>query len=267
MIRQPAVAGSFYPANPKELSAQVAALLKSQLEAHKAKALIVPHAGYVYSGAVAGQVFAETMIPRQVILIGPNHHGLGADIAVSTAEAWRTPITQVPLAAKLRARLIDEIPQLTLDDRAHQYEHSLEVMLPFLVQRQPQLEIVPIALGRLNLDDCLNLGTALAKTLVAWDQEVLLLASSDMNHFSPAEKSEKLDSLAIDAMIHYDLNKLYQVVHEQHISMCGVLPAITVMQAARELGASSCQLLSYSHSGKVNGDYTSVVGYAGLTIQ
>ena len=267
MIRQPAVAGSFYPANPKNLAAQVAELMLSAAPIHQAKALIAPHAGYIYSGTVAGKLFAETDIPPQVILIGPNHHGLGADMAVSAAMAWMTPVGQVPLADKLRTRLIDDIPQLSMDDRAHQYEHSLEVMLPFLLQRQPELEIVPIALGRLGLEDCLNLGTALAKTLATWDQTVLLLASSDMNHFSSAEQTEQLDALAIDAMIHYDLEKLYRVVREQHISMCGVMPAIVVMQAARSLGASSCRLSSYSHSGKVNGDFSNVVGYAGLTIQ
>ncbi|MCW8891898.1 MAG: AmmeMemoRadiSam system protein B [Deltaproteobacteria bacterium] len=267
MIRQPAVAGSFYPAHPEELSAQVDALLVSDKVPCQAKAIIVPHAGYVYSGAVAGEVFAETMIPRQVILIGPNHQGTGPAIAVSAADAWVTPLGKVALAKDLRAALVNNFPQLSQDDQAHEYEHSLEVMLPFLLRRQPELEIVPIILGRLGYGDCVSFGTALAKTLKDWKQDVLLLASSDMNHFSSAEKTEKLDSLAIAAMIAYDQQQLYQVVRDNNISMCGLLPAITIMQAAQELGASSCQLVRYSHSGKVNGDFSSVVGYAGLTIQ
>lgn len=267
MIRQPAVAGSFYPANPEELLVQLDSFLSTRHESRKVKGLIVPHAGYIYSGAVAGEVFAMAEIPKQVVLIGPNHHGTGENIAVSGADSWATPLGDVPVATVLRDQIVNDIPVLSIDDQAHRYEHSLEVMLPFLLRRQPELQIVPIVLGQLSLSDCLQLGTALAQTLKTWEKEVLLLASTDMNHFSSAETSEKLDSMAINAMTAYDLQRLYQVVRENQISMCGVLPTVTVMQAAHDLGARECQLVRYAHSGQVNGDNSSVVGYAGLILE
>ena len=267
MKRQPAVAGSFYPAEAGELSAQVAALLTAAMEPQKVKGLIVPHAGYVYSGAVAGEVFATAEIPKQVILIGPNHHGTGENISVSGADTWEIPLGSVPVATLLREQLVHDLPALSVDDQAHRYEHSLEVMLPFLLQRQPELQIVPIVLGQLSLAACLLLGGALAQTIMDWDEEVLLLASTDMNHFSAAETSMQLDHMAIDAMTAYNPQQLYQVVRENQISMCGVLPTVVVMQAAHDLGARTCQLVRYSHSGQVNGDNSSVVGYAGLTLK
>ena len=267
MVRQPAVAGSFYPANPEELAAQIDSFLTTEYESRQVKGLIVPHAGYVYSGVVAGEVFAAADIPRQVILIGPNHHGAGADIAVSGADSWAMPLGDIPIATPLREQLVNDIPVLSMDDQAHRYEHSLEVMLPFLLRLQPDLQIVPIALGHLSLIDCLQLGTALAQVLNGWTEDVLLLASTDMNHFSSAEISKKLDFMAIDAMTAYDPQRLYQVVRENQISMCGVLPTVTVMQAAHDLGARECQLVRYTHSGEVNGDNSSVVGYAGLILE
>ncbi|MFK5926015.1 MAG: AmmeMemoRadiSam system protein B [Desulfuromusa sp.] len=267
MTRQPAVVGSFYPDNPAQLSAQVDSFLRADHEPYQAKGIIVPHAGYVYSGAVAGEVFASVQVPEQVVLIGPNHHGTGHNIAISGVDAWATPLGDAPIAATLRDQFIKNIPELVVDDQAHLYEHSLEVMLPFLLKRQPALHIVPISLGQLSLDDCLQLGRALAVELNNWNENVLLLASTDMNHFSTAEQSERLDSMAIDAMTAYDPQRLYQVVRDNHISMCGVLPVIIVMQAAYDLGARKCQLVRYAHSGQVNGDNSRVVGYAGLTLQ
>ena len=267
MIRQPVAAGSFYPENPAELSAQVDSLLQVKGDTKNVKGLIVPHAGYIYSGAVAGDVFARAEIPKQVILVGPNHHGIGENIAVSGVDAWATPLGHIPVAVNLRDYLVHNILKLSVDDQAHKYEHSLEVMLPFLMRRQPELQIVPISLGHLSLADCLQLGTALADALNGWKEEVLLLASTDMNHFSTAARSEELDHMAINEMTNYNPQGLYQVVRDNRISMCGVLPAVIVMQAAHELGARTCQLVRYTHSGQVNGDNSRVVGYAGFTLQ
>ena len=267
MIRQPAVAGSFYPANPDELLTQLDSLLDVESEPQKVKGLIVPHAGYIYSGSVVGEVIAATEIPKQVILIGPNHHGAGDNIAVSGADSWVTPLGEVPIATALRDQLVAEISPLSVDDQAHKYEHSLEVMLPFLLRRQSELQIVPIALGHLSLDDCLQLGSSIAGVLESWKDEVLLLASTDMNHFSNEEISNKLDFMAINAMTDYDPQRLYRVVEDNQISMCGVLPTVTVMQAAHDLGARECRLVRYAHSGQVNGDNSRVVGYAGLILE
>lgn len=266
MIRPAAVAGSFYPVSPTELHAEVTRLLHAELSPQAAKALIAPHAGYLYSGAIAGEVIAATQIPRIVLLLGPNHYGAGADIAVSAADSWATPLGPVPIAEALRRQLCAEISGLLVDERAHQQEHSLEVLLPLLLQAQPQLQMVPIALRSLSLQQCLRLGTELAAVVKAFPEEVLLLASSDMNHFQDAETTEQLDFMAIRKMTAFDPGGLYQTVQENNISMCGVLPAVVVLQAARELGATGCKLLRHSHSGQINGDNRRVVGYAALTI-
>jgi len=266
MNRQTAVAGQFYPADKHELVDQLDSLLLVRDKPEKVKGIIVPHAGYIYSGTVAGEVIASVEIPQQVILLGPNHHDVGNSIAVSGAENWVTPLGSIPVATTLREQLVQQIDALSVDDRAHEYEHSLEVMLPFLLHRQPQLQIIPIALGQLSLSVCLELGREIARTIRDWEGEILLLASTDMNHFGNAEISEKLDFMAIDAMTAYDPQRLYQVVRDNQISMCGVLPTIVVMQAAYDLGARECQLIRYAHSGQVNGDNRRVVGYAGLTL-
>lgn len=266
MIRQAVVAGSFYPADPAQLQAEVESLLHTNQTPLPATAIIAPHAGYVFSGAVAGELIAATKIPETVLLIGPNHRGAGSDIAVTAADFWATPLGNVPIEDSLRRQLCTAITELQIDERAHQLEHSLEVMLPLLLKRQPKLQIVPISLRSLSLEECLQLGTKVASVLKEFAAEVLLLASSDMNHFLDAETTEQLDQLAIRKMTDYDQSGLYRTVQDNGISMCGMLPAVVVMQAAQQLGASECRLLRHTHSGLVNGDNNRVVGYAALTI-
>ncbi len=266
MIRQTVVAGSFYPADPAQLQTEVASLLHTDQAPQFARAIIAPHAGYVFSGAVAGELIATTEIPQTVLLFGPNHQGVGNDIAVTAAENWATPLGNVPIEDRLRKQLCSAIPELQVDERAHQFEHSLEVMLPLLLTRQPDLQIVPIALRSLSLEACLQLGTKVASVVKKTAAEVLLLASSDMNHFQDAETTVQLDQLAIRKMIDFDPGGLYRTVQDNQISMCGMLPAVVVMQAARELGAEACRLLRHIHSGMVNGDNRRVVGYAALTL-
>jgi AmmeMemoRadiSam system protein B len=266
VIRQPAVAGSFYPAESDRLSHQLDQLLRSSTAPQPAKAIIVPHAGYIFSGAVAGELIAGTEIPKTVVLIGPNHQGAGSDIALTGAESWATPLGKVPVASRLQEQLLAEIADVVVDDRAHQFEHSLEVMLPLLLRCQPELQIVPISLRSLSFDKAVQLGTSLAAVLKRQQEDILLLASSDMNHFLDADTTEKLDFLAISAMTDFAPQALYQTVMRNRISMCGVLPAVVVMQAASEIGATKCQLVRYAHSGLVNGDNNRVVGYAALSI-
>ncbi|MBW6509757.1 MAG: AmmeMemoRadiSam system protein B [Desulfuromonadales bacterium] len=266
MIRQPVVAGLFYPASAIELTRQLTSFIATVEQQQIATAVVLPHAGYVYSGDVAGAVISRIKVPQQVILLGPNHHGRGEQMAVSAVDAWATPLGDVTVAADLRAHLLVEIPQLVLDDRAHQQEHSLEVLLPFLQHVQPQLEIVPVTLKHSDFSRLCDLGAGIARALKTWNQSVLLVASSDMNHFLPAAENVRLDSLAIDAMTSFDPQRLYRVVAEQQISMCGVFAVVAVMEAAKALGAQNCDLVRYSHSGEKSGDNSRVVGYAGLLI-
>jgi AmmeMemoRadiSam system protein B len=263
MIRQPVVAGLFYPSSAVELKRQLAALITDG-DQQQATAVVLPHAGYVYSGDVAGAVISRIRVPKQIVLLGPNHHGRGKQMAVSTADAWTTPLGDVPVAADLRTHLLDEIPQLELDDRAHQQEHSLEVLLPFLQYVQPQVEVVPVALQHSGPTQLIELGAGIARAIKNWKEPVLLVASSDMNHFLPAAENIRLDALAIDAMTAFDPLRLYQVVVDQQISMCGVFAVVAVMAAANLLGAKNCELVRYHHSGEKSGDNSRVVGYAGL---
>ncbi|MBD1399142.1 AmmeMemoRadiSam system protein B [Pelovirga terrestris] len=263
MIRQPVVAGLFYPASAVELKRQLATFV-SEEDQQQAAAVVLPHAGYGYSGDVAGDVISRIRVPHQVILLGPNHHGSGKQMAVSAVDAWATPLGDVAVAAALRSHLLDEVPQLELDDSAHQQEHSLEVLLPFLQYVQSQLQVVPIAITHSSPAQLIELGAGIARAINNWNEPVLLIASSDMNHFLPAAENVRLDSLAIDAMTAFDPQRLYRIVADQQISMCGMFAVVAVMEAAKLLGAHSCELIRYSHSGEKSGDNSRVVGYAGM---
>lgn len=266
MIRHAAFAGSFYPADPATLSAQLERMLPQAASPRAVSGIVVPHAGYIYSGQIAGAVLAQIHIPAKVILIGPNHTGSGTAFSVSNATAWQTPLGNIPVAQQLREQLLESIDYLEADNRAHSHEHSLEVVLPFLRHLRPDVEILPLTLACAGLDDALKLGNDLA-AIADENDDILLLASSDMNHFSSAVEGEKLDRLAIEAMLAYAPQELYRIVRQNGISMCGLLPAIVVMQAAQKLGAQSCRLVEYGHSGQVNGDNSRVVGYAGLILE
>ncbi|MDT8420805.1 MAG: AmmeMemoRadiSam system protein B [Desulfuromonadales bacterium] len=266
MVRQPAVAGAFYPQDSGELIAQLERIVPLQRGSRNCLGLVSPHAGYVYSGAIAGELFAQVRLPRQVVILGPNHQGLGSDVALFDEGSWQTPLGQVPIAAELAAHLLRSCPQLQVDPAAHRFEHSLEVQVPLLQYLQPALQIVPICLGSGTLDDWLALGTALGSALNAWDEEVLIVASSDMSHFLDAAETQRRDRLAIDAVLALDPVLLWQTVRENRISMCGVIPALVMLQAALQRGASACELVCYGHSGEVNGDMSRVVGYAALAV-
>ena len=267
MVRETAVAGSFYPSDAEELSLLLERLLEKGDGRKMVRGIIVPHAGYIYSGGVAGAVFATVNVPSRVILLGPNHHGVGPNIAVSGAEAWSTPLGDVPVNAELVAEFLNVCPDAVCDNQAHHYEHSLEVMVPFLKKLNPEVEIVPVALRSLTFSDCVTFSRQLAGLIESAKDDVLLLASSDMNHFLPADENEKLDRLAIEAMTAYDPQALYDVVVDRHISMCGFQAAVVIMGAVQLLGGRSCKLIKYAHSGVVNGDNSRVVGYAGLILE
>jgi AmmeMemoRadiSam system protein B len=266
MIREPAVAGTFYPQDREELLAYLQQTVPAQVQTETCLGVISPHAGYVYSGAIAASVFAATVIPRQVVILGPNHHGLGADAAVFNKGGWKTPLGNVPIAVGLAEHLIAHCPLLQADQSAHRLEHSIEVQVPLLQYLQPELEIVPICLGSGGLDDWLALGTSLGQALNCWAEKVLIVASSDMNHFLAADETRRLDQLAIDAVLTLDPARLYRTVRDNHISMCGVVPAVVMLQAVLERGASKCRLVGYGHSGEVNGDMSRVVGYAAMSV-
>jgi MEMO1 family protein len=267
MIRQPAVAGQFYPARAEALRQQLQQLLpEPRPEAGKAVAVVSPHAGYVYSGRVAADTLARVEIPELVIILGPNHRGAGKQLAVSGAEAWATPLGEVPLDLGLRPELLAACPDVALDDLAHRHEHSLEVQVPLLQLFQPDLRLLPICIGQTPLEMLRNFGRHLGRLLARRGEPCLLVASSDMTHYESAAAARRKDLAALDKILQLDAEGLYRLVCEQRISMCGVLPCVVMLEAAKELGGTSATLVGYANSGEVTGDEAEVVGYAGVVI-
>lgn len=267
-LREPAVAGRFYPGNPEDLRAEAQSYLAlSTAEPARALGCIAPHAGYMYSGHVAGAVFAHIEIPRRCVVMCPNHTGQGQALAMMGDGAWRTPLGEVPIDEELARALKHHFPAMQEDSAAHRSEHAAEVELPFLQLRQPELKFVPIALGTGRFEILEQLGKALATVITEQHEPVLIVASSDMNHYESDAVTRIKDHRAIEKILALDPRSLYDVVTQQDISMCGFGPAVAMLTAARELGAKSAELVKYATSGDVSGDRTMVVGYAGVVVR
>jgi hypothetical protein len=238
----------------------------------RAIAVVCPHAGWTYSGRTAGFVYSQVEIPDRVILVGPNHHGVGSDYAVYGSGSWHTPAGNVPIAEPLAADLLDNCELLSEDLHAHGGEHSLEVQAPMLLHANPNVRIVPLLIGggwpegggRSNLR---QIAAAIAQTVQDFGKPVLLLASTDLNHYESQEVSNIKDKLVLDAIVRLDEEALMDHVRDVEVSMCGVASTYIVMHAAKKLGAKHAELLDYRTSGDVSGDFTKVVGYGAVVIE
>jgi len=266
-IREPAVAGRFYPGDPGRLEHDLARYLGSAATpgAREADALavIAPHAGYMYSGAIAGETYARVRVPERAVVLCPNHTGLGSRRSVWSGGAWRIPGGEIVVDADL-ARRVRQEAGLDEDKLAHLREHAIEVHLPFLRAKNPALSMVPICLAQLSLADCRKVGQGLARAIKG--HAVLLVASTDMSHYLSADAAERLDRLAIERIEALDPEGLYRVVSDLEISMCGYIPTTVTLFACRELGARRAALVRYGNSGEASGDFGRVVGYAGVVI-
>ncbi|HHD56933.1 MAG TPA: AmmeMemoRadiSam system protein B [Desulfobulbaceae bacterium] len=266
MNRLPVVADRFYPGDPTVLRQTLTELIPSGKTARPAHAVIAPHAGYVYSGAVAGETFARVQIPETVILLGPNHHGRGGPIALGT-EDWAMPMGTVPFAVDLAAAIIQNSKIIAEDNSAHQYEHSLEVQVPFLQYFQDRLSIVPIVVSHISYEQCRQAARDIARAVKAFADPVLLVASTDMTHYESREDASAKDHLALGYILALDPQGLYNTVVTNRISMCGIIATTITLLAAMELGAEYAELVRYTDSGEASGDTDQVVGYAGLVIR
>ena len=266
MVRSPAVAGRFYPGRKEELGAAVRGYLLD-LDAHPSIGIVSPHAGYMFSGAIAGETFSSVQVPDTVMLLGPNHYGLGAPLALWPGEAWDTPLGRISIDTETAGRLQQLCPALESDTLAHQQEHSLEVQVPFIQAINSTARLVPVSIGRASLGLLKEFGEAMARVVLESEKQILIVASSDMTHFESAESAAQKDKLALDRVLHLDPEGLYVTVRDLGISMCGVLPVVTMLYAARQLGARKTHLVRYGNSGETTGDYADVVGYAGVVIQ
>ena len=271
MIREPAVAGRFYPGTRDALLAEVRKCVV-ETERGPAVAVVCPHAGYQFSGPVAGAVFSRVVVPDVVVVLGVNHRPGGADFAIMPGGAWRTPLGDVPIESKLAKAILRTSQNIKDDTRAHRYEHSLEVQVPFLQAFNPKVRIVPIAFGSSSEKAVIAVGEAIAAAVKKFDGNVLIVASTDMSHTtdSSPERQEQvraLDMMALDAVRALDGKGLIRVVHHETITMCGYAPTAAACAAAKKLGATSGELVDYRTSYDVTGDYSYVVGYAGVIIK
>ena len=269
MVRLPCVAGQFYEDEPARLLKQVTACLPSvppKNTKRPAKAILVPHAGLMYSGGVAGEIYATLQWTSTVILLGPNHTGEGKPMSLSKAVSWRTPLGDVEIDRDLAQSLLRHAPELEEDEAAHRFEHSLEVQLPFIQLLSKKTKIVPIALGFSTPLAYKVFGTHLAEAIVASHRKVVVIASSDMTHYEPHERVKEKDRYAIEAILSVNPDELTRRVKEREISMCGYAPAMAMLSYAQERGATQGELLRYQTSGDASGDYASVVGYASILI-
>jgi hypothetical protein len=269
MNRQPVVAGQFYPGSPTTLQEQVRGFLDQAPapDAEPALLAMVPHAGYVFSGAVCGKTLGAANLTPLIVLIGPNHTGRGHPLAVWPDGRWEAPGGGLPVDEPTAKAVIDAGAGFSADTAAHRQEHSLEVVVPFLQTAQPDARLVPISAALPDPGKLTDAGRALAAVLKAQDQPFTLVVSSDMSHFVSESFAKKQDQKALDAIQNLDPAGLFNTVRDNDISMCGVMPMTLGLAAAVELGASKARLVDYATSADATGDRARVVGYAGVIVQ
>jgi len=265
-VREAQFAGSWYPAAKEDLTALLEEFMAPPQERQPALGIVSPHAGYTFSGAVAGAVYARVQVTDTVVVMAVNHTGWGAPVALWDAGSWITPLGEVPVDDAFAQRLLDACSLVQADTTAHVNEHSGELQVPFLQYVNPDVKIVPLVVHSSTFEPLEELGKALAGVIRAYGQPVLVVASSDMTHYEPDSSARQKDNLAIGQILELDPRGLWDVVHQQRISMCGFAPVSTMLVCVKELGAGEAKLVKYQTSGDVIGDRSSVVGYAGIMV-
>lgn len=267
MIRKPAVAGKFYSLSSNELSEDVNGYVEHDAVKTKAVGIVSPHAGLMYSGAVAGAVYSRTKFPKTFIILSPNHTGLGSAVSIMTSGEWQIPTGSVKIDEALAKSILNNSGFIEEDTLAHAMEHSIEVQLPFIRHFSSEVEIVPITIMSDSIEKYRLLGERIADIVNNTDYPVTIIASSDMSHYEKDRVARKKDMMAIEKIISLDPEGLYETVKKEKISMCGYAPVTTMLHAAAGLGAKEAGLVKYMTSGDVSGDYAQVVGYAGVIVK
>lgn len=268
MIRQPVVAGTFYPSDAATLRVQIEGFIDKGCKKEKVLGIVSPHAGYMYSGKVAGAVFSHSIIPETALILAPNHSGYGPPYSVWPDGSWRTPLGEVAIDVELVQELLSECDLLKKDRDAHKAEHSAEVMVPFLQYFNPRIKLVVIVTSSSNLNELKTIGIGISSALRRLRPDALVIASSDMTHYESQQSANKKDKMAINEILALNEDGLYnKVVLEMNISMCGVFPVILMLVCSKERGAKAGELVLYKTSGDTTGDYDQVVGYAGIIIK
>jgi len=267
MLRKASVADQFYPGTRDLLEKAVSELIDNKTKKNDCLGIVSPHAGYIYSGPVAGKVFSGITLKPDYIILGPNHTGYGKPFSIMARGKWQMPLGDIDIDEDLAGLLLKNSKYLEEDDQAHTYEHSIEVQLPFLQYFKKEFKFVPIIISQAQLKLYKELGGEIGKAIKQSKKDVLIIASSDMTHYESAESARKKDKLAISAILKLDSELLMDTILKSDISMCGYAPVIVMIEAAKELGAKEAELIDYKTSGDISGDYSSVVGYAGIIIK
>jgi len=264
MIRNPVVAGQFYPASEKDLREMIAQLTDVRAEKEEVVGLLVPHAGYIYSGRVTGATISRINFKDTFIIIGPSHTGLGKPYSVMTEGVWRTPLGDVETDTELARKIVEVSKYASEDDGAQEGEHAVEVQLPFLQYFRSDIRIVPIILAYSQADAYKEIGRDIALAIKELGREAVIMASGDMTHYESQKAASEKDNLAVEAMLEIDEDELTRRYETHNITMCAHGPVVCLISAAKELGVSGAELVKYETSGDTTGDYSAVVGYAGV---
>ncbi len=270
MIRKPIVSGRFYSSDKSQLKEQIESFVDKEIRKEKAKGMILPHAGYMYSGKVATQTVSAVDLNDidTFIIFGPNHTGEGKRLSIVDEGSWETPLGKVEIDSAFAKTILENSELLEVDPRSHASEHSIEVQLPILQHIKKAFKFVPITVFSENLDIYRKIADSVVKSMNSLEKQnsTLIIASSDMTHYEPQKETEDKDSKAIKAILELDEEKLLNTVEKLSISMCGYAPAAIVISACNKLGAKNAKLVKYQTSGDTTGDFSEVVGYAGITI-
>ncbi|MCC7551770.1 MAG: AmmeMemoRadiSam system protein B [Methanobacterium sp.] len=274
MIRMPAVAGMFYESDEHSLKERIKwcylheigpGEIPGEIGNHRSiKGLISPHAGYPFSGPVAAHSYLELArdgMPETLIILCPNHTGIGSGLSAMTEGSWLTPLGEVEIDEPLAVALVEDYPLLDDDPSAHIKEHSCEVQLPFLQDITPDFKIVPICMMMQDLETSRELGQSIAKISHALGKDVVVIASTDFTHYQPHEVAKAQDAKVLEAISALDEGKMIQVIQDYNVTMCGYGPVTATMVAAKAMGATEAKILKYATSGETGGDYNAVVGY------
>jgi len=279
-LRRPAVAGSFYAGDSKSLNIQIEncflhrigpgeiPLVNTKKE-NNIIGLISPHAGYMYSGPVAANGFYKIALdgkPDTIIILGPNHRGFGENISIMVEGRWETPLGELEIATDIAENILKNSKIIKNDKKAHQYEHSIEVQLPFIQYIFGRdIKFVPICMTRQDINTDIEIAQSICSSVV--DKNILIIASSDFTHYEPQEYAENVDKQAINAILEFNPKKLYDMIYHQNLTMCGPGPITVMLIVCETLGAKKAELLKYATSGDVSGMYDQVVGYASIIIR
>ena len=266
MQRHAAVAGQFYPGTQEQLRSVLSGLIPAVPEKRRVMGIVAPHAGYIYSGAIAGKIYGRIAMPATVLIIGPNHHGAGAAAALHPEGEWLTPLGSIAINPRLNALLKHSVPFVELDSSAHRFEHSLEVQVPFIQHLRPDATFAALCLGHGDFAAVQEIGFGVAAAIRGYGEDVLMVASSDMTHYESADTARRKDERALARVLAFDPEGLMKICRSENITMCGVIPTAAMLVASRELGATHAEVEAYGTSGDVTGDYHQVVGYAAVSV-